>query len=329
MRSVSHLLVLAALGGLVSFGSLHCGASGTPEPGGDGGADAGATLSGDAGPEGSTERGPDVPPSTNAGLEAGTLTPGPLVESNLLVLANGSNLPAFRLCPAVAPGVVASDSLARPIPEVLMPGSSLEGVPERGAVGIAPPAAMFGTTSVVVLWIDEKTKAHPGLISGTCKTLSCVGGGSGCLDDGTGPEPREPRVTVVDLPNDAALDKKGILVLKGATRATARFETRTPRQSTNATVGKLDVQLFDEANFGRGVTFQGTAIDGSVAGGIPYSGFGGAFVAGTHRETMLEVHGNSAPRRPVVDFYANPGLFALFLLGAPGDLTFVAVPTHR
>ncbi|MBL0196807.1 MAG: hypothetical protein IPQ09_21790 [Myxococcales bacterium] len=329
MRSVSHLLVLAALGGLVSFGSLHCGASGTPEPGGDGGADAGATLSGDAGPEGSTERGPDVPPSTNAGLEAGTLTPGPLVESNLLVLANGSNLPAFRLCPAVAPGVVASDSLARPIPEVLMPGSSLEGVPERGAVGIAPPAAMFGTTSVVVLWIDEKTKAHPGLISGTCETLSCVGGGSGCLDDGTGPEPREPRVTVVDLPNDAALDKKGILVLKGATRATARFETRTPRQSTNATVGKLDVQLFDEANFGRGVTFQGTAIDGSVAGGIPYSGFGGAFVAGTHRETMLEVHGNSAPRRPVVDFYANPGLFALFLLGAPGDLTFVAVPTHR
>ena len=210
-----------------------------------------------------------------------------------------------------------------------MPGSSLEGVPERGAVGIAPPAAMFGTTSVVVLWIGEKTKAHPGLISGTCKTLSCVGGGSGCLDDGTGPEPREPRVTVVDLPNDAALDKKGILVLKGATRATARFETRTPRQSTNATVGKLDVQLFDEANFGRGVTFQGTAIDGSVAGGIPYSGFGGAFVAGTHRETMLEVHGNSAPRRPVVDFYANPGLFALFLLGAPGDLTFVAVPTHR
>ncbi len=332
MRFRTTPLLAIAAAALVGLGSVHCGAAYEPSSLLDAGTgrDAGGTdRAADAGPDAEAagqatadDGGPDVatPP----------VEPKAPIESNLLVLANASSLPAFRLCPTAASGPTLSDSPRRPMPEVLMPGSSLEGVPERGAVGVVPDASFLpGATSVVVLWIDEVTKNHPGLATGACSTLACVGG-PGCLDDGTG---ADRHVTVVKVASASwAFDKKGIVVLEGASKAAATFTTRTTAQSYNAKAGTLDVQLFDEVKSGARVSFQ--APDGGSTpilsqASFAYDGFGGAFVAGNHRETLLEVHENSAPRRPIVDFYATQGLFALFLLGTPADPRFVVVPTHR
>lgn len=324
MRSrLSRLVLLPTVGLLASLASLHCGSAAEPlnTPGTPPSAtpnDAGGT--GREGGGSGDER--EVP------LDAST-TPIPRgIEVNRLVLVNGSKLPAFRICPANAgTGATSfSTSSARPSPEVAMPQSSLEGVSERGAVGLLPLGSEFQGPSVVVLWIDEVTKNHPGLATGSCAGLACIGG-SGCFDDGGG---AEPRVTVVPV-EDSAFDKAGIVVLTGNTRATARFVARSPRQSSNATPGAVDVQLFNESTFGGEVSFEDVGKPSTPVGGTPlsYSSFGAAFVAGTHRATLLDVHTNSDPRRPVADFYANPGLFALFLFGTPEDLKFVAVPTHQ
>ncbi|HRG94722.1 MAG TPA: hypothetical protein PLR99_00650 [Polyangiaceae bacterium] len=325
------LFAIAVTSALMGLASLHCGAGAF----GPTSADAGGPLSADTGANDlSADAGADIERGTPTALEAGTadVAPPPLspnvIESNLLVLANASSLPAFRLCPASASGPTLSNSPRRPMPEVLMPGSSLEGVPERGAVAVLPDARFLpGANSVVVLWIDEVTKNHPGLATGSCSALACVGG-PGCLDDGTG---ADRHVTVVKV-TDWAFDKKGVVVLEGASKASATFTTRTTAQSFNAKAGTLDVQLFDEVKSGARVSFQapdGGSTSITSRATLEYDGFGGAFVAGTHRETLLEVHANSAPRRPIVDYYATPGLFALFLLGTPGDLRFVAVPTHQ
>lgn len=333
MRFRTTPLLAIAAAGLVGLASVHCGASAfepsillqDAAPGADAG---GSDRSADAGPGDAEATGQNSLNDGGADVAPPAVEPKAPIESNLLVLANASSLPAFRLCPATsATGPIQSDSPKRPMPEVLMPGSSLEGVPERGAVGVLPDATFAGVSSVVVLWIDEITKNHPGLATGACSALACVGG-PGCLDDGVG---LDRHVTVVKLTNPA-FDKKGIVVLGGASKATATFSTRTTAQSFNAKAGTLDVQLFDEVRSGAPVSFR--APDGGSTpivsqATVEYDGFGGAFAAGNHRETLLEVHESSAPRRPIVDFYATPGLFALFLLGTPADPRFVVVPTHR
>ncbi len=313
-------LVLAAL----APAALHCGQASesasfsAPERVG--------TPADSSGPDGASSVTLPGPPTSGGSqdVDAGPRPPPPPPVGVLLVHAHAT-LPAFRVCPA-APGATPAAPLSAdpsaPIPSTLMPRSNLAGVDVQSAVFMAKDPGYDSVRKIVLVLLNEATKGNEGLVSGACSSVAC--GGTGCVGSAN--------LRLVDLPDEGLFGKDGtILTLTGASDTDLRFTTGKMVASDGGGPGRLSAQLVNESTFRGGVTLrsQGTAVpvDPGAARSLTYADFGAEVVAGTHRQSLLDLYEGAAPSKPPAAFYAPP--LALVLVGAaagPRPLKFLAVP---
>ena len=259
-------------------------------------------------------------------------------------LVNGSaSFPAFRVCKAVSSAEASSLSLSPPVPTAIMPRSNLAGVDVLGAVRIEPSVELGGESEVVLLMIDDSSKANGTLPTGSCRALACSLSGGACL----GAE-RLRRVSIVDrgtkrLHPGAFAEPGAILVLRDDA-GDLRFEVERANAVPPGLEGDLDVDFHNLSN-----DLQGAATylnRGGAPDGTPLSPFSTSFqlpsdytlakvAFGKHEESLADIHEFSEPRVPMDTYFRAPGAFLLLLVGSPDQdaapdrkQRFVALPVN-
>ncbi len=313
------LLLITALSSVLG---AHCGSSTSPK----------SLLDPVAEPPGLIDAGNDAgdtelcepPCDKGAAPTSGGVRDLPLATGIVLVNATTS-FPAFRLCrsSSVAPTPMFSRSSSPPLPTKLMPKSNLAGVDINGAVDVERVSELANDDEVLLLKITETTALNPALAAGTCEVLACEGA-LPCLGAGN--------VVRVPMPK-GALNTKGNLVILTDTSGKPAFEV-LPAFSEFGQKDVLQVQLVNRSSERQVFYAKSPGVgerqlqDGLTKieiGKLPES----AFRAGDYSATLAEIHANSDPRRPIEDFYAAPGAFALLLLGTAKTtrpLKFLAIP---
>jgi hypothetical protein len=280
-----------------------------------------------------------APPSGGRDADGGAEVPrgekGQALAAPGIVLANATrSFAAFRLCKARAGTDAAlSMSASQPIPTTLMPRANVSGVDVASALAVDALPELDADTDVIVLKIDETTKAEPGLETSSCRQLACVQSGGQCL----GAE-RVRRVPVTTRPGEAAIERPfttpGTLLVLRDDGSGLRLEASRVAPPPSGYVGDLDVAVLDlslSPEKGAALAFTGpvgkhpTSLDLTrpdwTALGVKY---------GKHAELLTTIHESSDPRRPLVDYFtaSGPYLFLLFdaPAGGPTPKRFVAVP---
>lgn len=321
MRALSRFMPLVLPLAMVSAFAA-CSPSGGVTPGPDGGEPEAGPLptSGgsrvDGGPEGDREAKPlSLAPSG-------------------IVLANATrSFAAFRLCKA-RPGSAdtLSVSPARPVPTTLMPRANVSGVDIASAVAVEPLPELDADTEVIVLKIDETTKAEPGLETSACRQLACVQSGGQCL----GSE-RVRRVRVVTRAGEPEIARpftaQGTLLVLRDDGSDLRLEASRVAFPPPGNVGDLDVVVRDlslppEKDPVLRLTPAGkhsTSLD------LTNPDWASLRIAyGAHSELLSTIHESSDPRRPLARYFTAEGPYVFLLFDAPaGGATpkrFVAVP---
>lgn len=259
-------------------------------------------------------------------------------------LVNGaSSFPAFRVCKAVASTDPTSLSLSPPIPTAIMPRSNLAGVDVLGAVRVEPSVELGGESEVVLLMIDDISKANPALPAGSCRALACTLSGGVCV----GAE-RLRRVSIVDRgtkrPHPGAFAEPGAILVLRDDAGDLRFEVERANAVPPGLEGDLDVDFHNLSNDLQGsasYSNRGGAPDGlspsqlATSFQLP-SDYTLAKVAfGKHEESLADIHDFSEPRVPIDTYFRAPGAFLLLLVGSPDQdaapdrkQRFVALPVN-
>ncbi len=264
------------------------------------------------------------PPPTGGGLADA----GPAPAGVLLVHAHAT-LPAFRICPA-APGATAaapeSIGVASPVPTTLMPRSSLAGVDAQGAVFLAPNADYAAVRTVVLVLLNENTKANASLATGSCSTVACAGA-LPCVG--------ARNLRLVDLPDEGLLAKAGtVLTLTGASDGAVTFTTGRLRAAPASGPGRLSAQLLNVSAYTGGVQLRSgataTPVPPDRPASLPYTDFGARLEAGAHRESLLQVFEGAGAEGSPAAFFEGAS-HAIVLVGspatnAPRPLKFLSIP---
>lgn len=289
----------------------------------------------DGGPPDATPRPPTVPSDADGGPEAARADKGLSFAAPGIVLANATrSFAAFRLCKA-RPGTATALSLSasQPIPTTLMPRANVSGVDVASALAVEPLPELDADTEVIVLKIDETTKAEPGLETSACLQLACVQSGGQCL----GPE-RVRRVQVTTREGEAAIERPfttpGTLLVLRDDGSGLRLEASRVVPPPPGHVGDLDVAVRDLSlppekdpvlRLSEPAGKHPTSLD------LTNPDWASLKIAyGAHTELLSTIHESSDPRRPLADYFTAQGPY-LFLLfdapaGGPTSKRFVAVP---
>lgn len=289
----------------------------------------------DGGPPDATLRPPTGGSDADGGLEVARADKGLSLGAQGIVLANATrSFAAFRLCkaPQGSPDTL-SVSGSRPIPTTLMPRANVSGVDVASAVAIEPLSELDADTEVIVLKIDETTKAEPGLETSACRQLACVQSGGQCL----GPE-RVRRVQVTTREGEVAIERPfvtpGTLLVLRDDGSGLRLEASRVVPPPPGHVGDLDVAVRDlslSPEKGAALGFTGpigkhpTSLDLTLPDwttlGVTY---------GAHTELLTAIHESSDPRRPLAGYFTAEGPYVFLLFDAPAGgarpKRFVAVP---
>jgi hypothetical protein len=326
--SLRRLATLLSL--LLVPAALHCGqtdestAFATDERGGP----TGPTPSASATATGSVAVPAPGPPNgggvEDAGLEQDA---GPPPAGVLLVHAHAT-LPALRICPA-APGATPAAPLSTarfaPLPSTLMPHSSLAGVDAQGAVFMAPDPGYAAVRRVVLVLLNESTKANASLATGACSALACLDA-SPCVG--------AANLRLVDLPDEGLFAKDGtVLTLTGTSDSVVAFTNSRLKAAPASRPGRLSAQLLNASTYTGAVQLRSEATVSQVVelpASLPYTDYGARLEAGAHQETLLQVFENAGSTGSTAAFFEGAP-HALVLVGspatgAPRSLKFLSIP---